>query len=191
MDATDVDSRLGDVLGVGSVYPAPLGRKMIVCQENGKGVLIGRKGLIQGITTNPPRTSSLKPTTSTLLAAVVATMMISDVCSNALEEGFITQASWYDRKSCLKESGQFRMSSGKLLDDDKFTCAVWGYSFGTKLRVTRLDRPHLSVIVTVEDRGPSKKLCKKGRRLDLSRKAAEVLQMLEEGVALVKVERIG
>jgi rare lipoprotein A len=57
------------------------------------------------------------------------------------------------------------------------------YPYGTKLRVTRLDNKK-SVIVTVIDKGPYMK----GRIVDLSRRAAQELGMIEAGTAEVKVE---
>lgn len=57
------------------------------------------------------------------------------------------------------------------------------YPYGTKLRVTRLDNKK-SVIVTVIDKGPYMK----GRIVDLSRRAAQELGMIEIGTAEVKVE---
>lgn len=57
------------------------------------------------------------------------------------------------------------------------------YPYGTKLRVTRLDNKK-SVIVTVIDKGPYMK----GRIVDLSRRAAQELGIIESGTAEVKVE---
>ena len=34
-------------------------------------------------------------------------------------------ASWYDRESCIKESGQAIMSNLQPLDDNALTCALW------------------------------------------------------------------
>lgn len=59
------------------------------------------------------------------------------------------------------------------------------HPFGTMLRVTRLDNKK-SVVVKVIDKGPYYK----GRVVDLSRKAAEALGMIDEGVVDVKVEVI-
>jgi rare lipoprotein A len=55
--------------------------------------------------------------------------------------------------------------------------------FGTRVRVTNLDNGR-SVIVRINDRGPFHK----GRIIDLSRKAAEKLDMLTAGTAPVRIE---
>lgn len=59
-------------------------------------------------------------------------------------------------------------ASGEIFKQDAFTCAHKTLPFGTWLRVTFRER---SVIVKVNDRGPFVK----GRMLDLSRGAAEVI----------------
>jgi rare lipoprotein A len=58
-------------------------------------------------------------------------------------------------------------------------------AFGTKVRVTNLSNGK-SVLVTINDRGPYVA----GRHLDLSRAAAEQVDMVEQGVAEVKMEVI-
>ena len=47
---------------------------------------------------------------------------------------------------------------------------MWGVPIGTKVRVTDMDNGK-SIIVTINDRGPSKRLVKKGRIIDLAAKA--------------------
>ncbi len=72
---------------------------------------------------------------------------------------------------------------GDLYDKAKFTAAHRRHPKGTKLKVTRLDNKK-SVIVTVNDKGP----WIKGRIVDLSRAAADQIDLIEEGVADVMVE---
>ena len=101
-----------------------------------------------------------------------------------------TQASWYSRKECISaKNPNALMANGQPLDDGALTCASWDYSFGAKLRVRRPDNGH-SVVVTVTDRGPAKRLYKDGRTLDLSRRAFLTLAPLEVGVIKVTVEKI-
>lgn len=102
-------------------------------------------------------------------------------------ETFTTQASWYSRESCLKESGQYVMGNGKELRDEDYTCAIWGYKFDTILKVTNIENG-LSVKVKVTDRGPAERLVKKGRRIDLSYAAMRRLDGIKQGVISVKVE---
>lgn len=76
-----------------------------------------------------------------------------------------------------------KTSSGEKYDKNLLTCAHKTLPFGTKVRVTRLDNKH-SVIVKVNDRGPFST----GYVIDLSRKAAEQLGIIQAGHARVKVE---
>ena len=95
-------------------------------------------------------------------------------------------ATWYSVASCLKESGQCIMANGKRLDDEKFTAASWYYRFGTRVKVT--SATGRSVIVTITDRGPAKRLVKRGKIIDLSRAAFRTLGGLGQGVIPVTVE---
>lgn len=73
-----------------------------------------------------------------------------------------------------------RTASGADYDPNKFTCAHRTLPFGTRLRVT--DRSsHRSVVVVVNDRGPSNK----ARMIDLSLAAAKALRMTDRGVIAV------
>lgn len=74
---------------------------------------------------------------------------------------------------------------GDYYDKDKLTAAHKKYSYGTKIKVTRLDN-NKSVTVTVTDKGPYIK----GRVVDLSRRAAESIGLVADGVAQVKVELV-
>lgn len=76
-----------------------------------------------------------------------------------------------------------KTSSGEKYDKNLLTCAHKSLPFGTKIRVTRLDNKH-SVIVKVNDRGPFAE----GYVVDVSRKAAEELGLIQAGSARVKVE---
>ena len=76
-----------------------------------------------------------------------------------------------------------KTASGQPYDKDALTAAHPSLPFGTRLRVTCLDTDK-TVEVVVTDRGPSRKK----RIIDLSRAAAERLDMIRLGVARVKVE---
>jgi rare lipoprotein A len=76
-----------------------------------------------------------------------------------------------------------RTASGERYNMDRLTAAHRTYSFGTTLRVTRLDNER-SVVVRINDRGPFVK----GRIIDLSMAAARRLDMIRSGTARVKVE---
>lgn len=93
----------------------------------------------------------------------------------AQEEGF---ASYYHCRFHGRNS-----SSGVVHDKDELVAAHRKHPFGTFLRVTNLENLK-SVIVCVTDRGPHRK----GRIIDVSTAAAELLDFIEEGIARVRVE---
>lgn len=74
-------------------------------------------------------------------------------------------------------------ANGEIFDTTKLTAAHQTLPFGTLLRVTNLENG-LVVVVRVNDRGPFVG----GRILDLSRAAAERLEMVESGTARVRLE---
>jgi rare lipoprotein A (peptidoglycan hydrolase) len=107
-------------------------------------------------------------------------------------------ASWYDSRSCQREARDLGLTgdywgkvsaSGVIFDEDALTAASWDYPFGSQVKVRNLRHPERFVIVTITDRGPSKKLYRKGRIIDLSRGAFKVLDILREGVIPVEVTR--
>jgi rare lipoprotein A len=77
-------------------------------------------------------------------------------------------------------------ASGEPYDPGKLTAANRTLPLGTRLRVTRLDTGK-SVVVRVNDRGP---FGHRSRILDLSRAAAQQLDMLGAGVVRVQAEVI-
>jgi rare lipoprotein A len=76
-------------------------------------------------------------------------------------------------------------ASGPDYDPDLFTAAHRSLPFGSRLRVTRTDVDKKVVCVTVNDRGP---FASRRRIVDLSRRAAEQLQMIGAGVVSVRVD---
>lgn len=121
-----------------------------------------------------------------LLVLLIVTIMLLLICPVSAW-AFETEASYYTKASCLREGTSGIMANGKGLDDEAFTAASWDYEFGQRLRVTFNGR---SVVVSVTDRGPSKRLYKKGRRLDLSKAAFERLAPLGKGIIKVQVTEI-
>lgn len=73
-------------------------------------------------------------------------------------------------------------SNGEVFDQRKYTAAHKTLPFGTKLKVKNLKNNRV-VYVRVNDRGPFVE----GRELDLSRVAAERLEMVNDGVAQVSI----
>lgn len=76
-----------------------------------------------------------------------------------------------------------KTASGEIFDQDDFTAAHRTLPFGTKVLVTNLEN-NKSVIVRINDRGPYKK----NRLIDVSRAAAEELEMIKSGIVEVEVK---
>jgi rare lipoprotein A len=74
-------------------------------------------------------------------------------------------------------------ASGSIYRPSKRTAAHNTLPFGTVVRVTN-PRNHRSVKVTITDRGPHAK----GRIIDLSKKAARKIGMVDAGVAPVELK---
>jgi rare lipoprotein A len=77
-----------------------------------------------------------------------------------------------------------RTASGAMFDRNAMTAAHRSAPFGTRLKVTNLTNQR-STIVTVTDRGPFIR----GRIIDVSARAADVLGFRRAGVARVAVEK--
>lgn len=76
-----------------------------------------------------------------------------------------------------------KMANGDKYNPNLLTCAHPTAPLGSFLKVSRKDHPAYSVIVKVSDRGPYKK----GRIIDLSKRAAKELDILHRGLADVTV----
>jgi rare lipoprotein A len=90
-------------------------------------------------------------------------------------------ASWYGEP----HHGQ-PTASGEIFDMARLTAAHRTLPLGTRLHVVNVENGR-SVQVRVNDRGPYIP----GRIIDLSRAAASALDMVERGVAWVRVDVIG
>jgi rare lipoprotein A len=90
------------------------------------------------------------------------------------------KASWYGKRYHGRTT-----ASGVPYDMRAMTAAHRTLPFGTRVRVTNLTN-HRSVVLTINDRGPYA-----GRRIiDVSRRAAEVLGMVQAGVVRVRVNSV-
>ena len=76
-----------------------------------------------------------------------------------------------------------RTASGAVYHRDALTAAHRTLPFGTRVRVTRLETGR-SVEVEINDRGPQRK----DRIIDVSRRAAQSLDLVGVGVARVRIE---
>jgi rare lipoprotein A len=83
------------------------------------------------------------------------------------------------------------MANGRKFDPDKMTAASWFYPFGTRVRVT-VNSPNFeprSVVVTITDRGPARRLVQQqGRVIDLGKAAFEKIAPPDLGLVTVVVE---
>jgi rare lipoprotein A len=102
---------------------------------------------------------------------------------------FADTASYYTVASCKHEGTSGVMANGRKLDDEKFTVASWDFPFGTKIQITNLENKK-KVVAVVSDRGPAKKLYKKGRIIDLSRAAFAKIANCKQGIIQISIERI-
>lgn len=129
------------------------------------------------------------------IASIIASLilLVSLLLCTYAKANMIGEASWYSVESCKKEGTwqkyEGRMANGKIFSDTALTAASWDYPFGTTLKVTNLETG-TTVQVVVTDRGPNKKLYKKGRIIDLSEGAFSRIANLEQGIIQVQIRRI-
>lgn len=88
------------------------------------------------------------------------------------------EASWYGPGFNGKKT-----ANGEVFDMNKYTAAHKTLKFGTVVRVTNL-RNSKQVEVTINDRGPASPK----RIIDLSKRAAQEIGMIESGVEKVTIE---
>src|SRR5262245_28045740 len=80
-----------------------------------------------------------------------------------------------------------KTASGTKFDNRKALAAHRTYPFGTVVRVTNLENGRV-VNVVIVDRGPFGKNRREGAIIDLSREAARLLDMIEDGQVRVKLQ---
>lgn len=78
-----------------------------------------------------------------------------------------------------------RTASGEPFDQHGLTAAHRTLPFGTRVMVTNLKNDR-SVVVRINDRGPHTR----GRLIDVSRAAAQQLDMIRSGTARVRVQSL-
>jgi len=107
---------------------------------------------------------------------------IVQICKGEIEiknPAIFTNTGWYGEAYRGKP-----MANGKAFDPDKLTAASYDYRLGTKLLIVYRTK---EVVCVVSDRGPSKELRDKGRRLDLSKAAFKKLASTKVGVIRVQI----
>lgn len=93
-------------------------------------------------------------------------------------------ASWYSKKD---PGIKVTTANMEIFNDQLLTCAMWNIPFDSLIKVTNLDNGK-SIIVRVNDRGPAKRLVRRGRIVDLTKKAFSKIANLDQGLIRVKVE---
>ena len=123
-----------------------------------------------------------------LILATITTLIFGmfAVTCNPAHAGGIT-ASWYSEASCRREGTSGIMANGRKLNDNKFTGASWDYKFGTIVRVTNLKNGK-SILVSITDRGPARRLYRQGRVVDLSVASFKAIANLKDGIIPIKIE---
>jgi rare lipoprotein A len=116
-----------------------------------------------------------------LCAALFWVSMSATLAANTSASGL---ASWYgeDHRGKL-------MANGKPFNPDELTAASWFYPLGTKVRVSvRCTTGAIrTVVVSITDRGPARRLVRDGRIIDLSHAAYKRLAPPESGLVAVSV----
>jgi rare lipoprotein A len=107
-----------------------------------------------------------------MLAAALSVGGVFEIANATPSRGL---ASHYGYKS--------KTASGEMMNPQAMTAAHPTLPFGTRVRVTDVSTQRV-VVVRINDRGPFVK----GRIIDLSTAAAQVLGIVGRGVAMVEVE---
>jgi rare lipoprotein A len=122
--------------------------------------------------------------TEWILSVSVAAFGLSMAVSAAAADGDFARgiASWYGEAHRGKT-----MANGQKFNPEQLTAASWFYPIGARVRVTTESGPERSVVVTVTDRGPARRLLREHRIIDLSRAAFVRLAAAERGLVPVTV----
>ncbi len=117
---------------------------------------------------------------------IIFTFLYSVSCSVAKEKKESPKYVFYQKGNASWYGPGFngkKTASGEIFNMNKLTAAHKTLDFGTIVRVTNLNN-NKRVIVKINDRGPFTK----GRIIDLSKKAALAIDMINDGVVPVKIE---
>ena len=133
--------------------------------------------LLAGFTVNSERNETVK--TNDDAVALRAEADAGSSVISYVDKGNM-MASWYG-----PEFHGRRTANGEHYDQNALTAAHKSLRFGTLLRVTN-PQNNKSIIVRINDRGPYKR----DRNLDLSKASAMALDIMDKGVAKVKVKQV-
>ena len=143
------------------------------------GFIVALIGLVGFTIVTNENSSSIEPVLNNEFAPVEEQVQTNTSIVEYINLGTM-RASWYGPRFHGRST-----ANGEIYDQMAFTAAHKSMKFGTLLRVTNL-RNKKSVVVRINDRGPYIP----GRQLDLSKAAAEELNIMGSGVARLKVEEI-
>ncbi len=129
------------------------------------------------------------PYSKWLLTAVILFALLFYGVMLSVCHGADLTASWYSVESCLREGTSGIMANGEKLNDNDYTAASWDHSFGTIIEVKNLENGKM-VRVQVTDRGPSRRLYRQGRVIDLSMAAFQAIADLRRGVVPISIRVI-
>ncbi|MFH1394592.1 MAG: septal ring lytic transglycosylase RlpA family protein [Candidatus Omnitrophota bacterium] len=115
--------------------------------------------------------------------ACVFSITRAEIESDAFFTDLTGIASWYSEFSPGIKKTTANM---EIFDQDKMTCAIWGIPFNSRVEVTNIATGK-KVLVRVNDRGPAKRLCRKGRIIDLTMGAFKKIEPLSSGLVKVRV----
>lgn len=113
-----------------------------------------------------------------LLFAALALLSACSSQRTSTDAGVSGQASWYGAHHHGKKT-----ANGERFNQNALTAAHRTLAFGSKVKVTNTLN-NKSVTVRINDRGPYSK----GRIIDLSRAAAKKIDMINSGVAPVRIQ---
>lgn len=112
------------------------------------------------------------------LFAALALLSACSAQRTSTDSGISGQASWYGAYHHGKKT-----ANGEHFNQNALTAAHRTLAFGTQVKVTNTLN-NKSVTVRINDRGPYSK----GRIIDLSRAAAKKIDMINSGVAPVRIQ---
>lgn len=119
-----------------------------------------------------------------LICGLIAFSLITPETSSEASFAYLDgEASWYAEFS---PGINITTANMEIFDHDDLTCATWNLPFNTILKVTNV-RNGKCVFVRVNDRGPAKRLYKKGRVVDLTMAAFRAIEDLDRGLARVRI----
>lgn len=99
-------------------------------------------------------------------------------------------ASWYAKYGDYTDPWvHTTTANGEKFNENGLTAASWKYPLGSMVRVTNRMNGK-SVVVRINDRGPSKRLYNKGRTMDLTKGAFSQIANLNEGVIRIESIRV-